>query len=91
MQGGSNWPSLLKTETTGRNETVTKVNLREKFALFSDQWSPKIVGELNGQHVKLVKLQGQFVWHKHDDEDELFHEWSVPHGVPRSSRLGQRG
>jgi mannose-6-phosphate isomerase-like protein (cupin superfamily) len=51
---------------------VNKVNLRAKFALFADHWSPKVVGELNGQQVKLVKLQGEFVWHKHDSEDELF-------------------
>lgn len=49
-----------------------KVNLAEKFNLFSEYWSPKIVGELNGQHVKLVKFQGEFVWHKHDNEDEMF-------------------
>jgi mannose-6-phosphate isomerase-like protein (cupin superfamily) len=49
-----------------------KVNLSEKLALFSIHWSPKIVGELNGQQVKLVKFQGAFVWHKHDLEDELF-------------------
>ena len=48
------------------------VNLEEKFACFSDYWSPKIVGELNGQQVKLVKLRGEFIWHKHDNEDELF-------------------
>ncbi len=51
---------------------MDKVNLAEKFALFSDYWSPKIVGELNGQHVKLAKLQGPFVWHHHETEDELF-------------------
>lgn len=51
---------------------MEKVNLNEKFSLFNEHWSPKIVGELNGQHVKLVKLQGEFVWHKHDLEDELF-------------------
>ena len=51
---------------------MTKVNIREKLALFDDHWSPKVVGELNGQHVKLVKFRGEFVWHKHDDEDELF-------------------
>jgi mannose-6-phosphate isomerase-like protein (cupin superfamily) len=51
---------------------MEKVNLAEKFSLFKDHWSPKIVGELNGQHVKLVKLQGEFVWHRHDLEDELF-------------------
>jgi mannose-6-phosphate isomerase-like protein (cupin superfamily) len=51
---------------------MEKVNLREKFARFTDQWKPKIVGELNGQQVKLVKFQGPFTWHHHDDEDELF-------------------
>jgi mannose-6-phosphate isomerase-like protein (cupin superfamily) len=51
---------------------MEKVNLAEKFRLFSEHWSPKIVGELNGQHVKLAKLLGEFVWHAHADEDELF-------------------
>ena len=51
---------------------MDKVNLGEKFGLFSEYWSPKIVGELNGQHVKLVKFKGEFVWHKHDSEDEMF-------------------
>lgn len=51
---------------------MDKVNLREKLALFSEHWSPRIVGELNGQHVKLVKFQGEFVWHRHESEDELF-------------------
>ena len=51
---------------------MEKVNLREKFALFSEHWSPKIVGELNGQHVRLVKFVGPFEWHHHDHEDELF-------------------
>src|SRR5690242_13565255 len=49
-----------------------KVNLAEKLASFSDHWSPKITGELNGQQVKLVKFQGEFVWHRHAAEDELF-------------------
>ncbi len=49
-----------------------KINLAETFARFHDHWSPKIVGELNGQHVKLVKFQGEFVWHHHQHEDELF-------------------
>jgi mannose-6-phosphate isomerase-like protein (cupin superfamily) len=48
------------------------VNLAEKFRRFSDHWSPKIVGELNDSYVKLVKLKGEFVWHHHDAEDELF-------------------
>jgi mannose-6-phosphate isomerase-like protein (cupin superfamily) len=51
---------------------VDKVNLVEKLALFRDYWSPKIVGELNGQYLKLVKFQGEFVWHHHEHEDELF-------------------
>ena len=51
---------------------MEKVNLEQKFQLFTEHWSPKIVGELNGQHVKLAKLKGEFVWHKHDHEDELF-------------------
>jgi mannose-6-phosphate isomerase-like protein (cupin superfamily) len=51
---------------------VGKVNLAEKLALFQEQWSPKIVGELNGQQVKLAKLQGSFVWHHHEAADELF-------------------
>ena len=49
-----------------------KVSLAEKFARFTDHWSPKVVGELNGQQVKLAKLEGAFMWHKHDEEDELF-------------------
>jgi mannose-6-phosphate isomerase-like protein (cupin superfamily) len=53
-------------------KTVEKVNLAEKFGRFHDQWSPKIVGEVNDMHVKLVRLQGEFVWHHHDAEDELF-------------------
>jgi mannose-6-phosphate isomerase-like protein (cupin superfamily) len=51
---------------------MDKVNLAQKFGLFSTHWDPKIVGELNGQQVKLVKLAGPFVWHRHESEDELF-------------------
>ena len=51
---------------------MEKVNLEEKFAQFDEHWSPKIVGALNGQHVKLAKLKGAFVWHHHEAEDELF-------------------
>ena len=52
--------------------SVEKVNIAKKLSLFGDHWSPKTVGELNGLHVKLVKLLGEFVWHHHDEEDELF-------------------
>ena len=51
---------------------MEKVNLSEKFGLFNEYWTPKIAGELNGQQVKLAKLKGEFVCHKHDEEDELF-------------------
>ncbi len=51
---------------------LQKVNLIQKLSLFSDQFSPKIIGALNDMHVKVVKLQGEFVWHHHDVEDELF-------------------
>ena len=51
---------------------MEKVNVRDKLAHFEEHWSPKVVGELNGQHVKLVKLLGEFVWHHHEEEDELF-------------------
>ncbi len=51
---------------------MEKVNLSEKLSEFTEHWSPRIVGELNGQHVKLVKLRGEFVWHHHEAEDELF-------------------
>ena len=49
------------------------VKIFQKLALFSDHWSPRIVGELNGQHVKLAKFKGAFIWHKHEEEDELFY------------------
>ena len=51
---------------------MEKFNLYEKSGLIDEYWSPKIVGELNGQHVKLAKLKGEFVWHEHEMEDELF-------------------
>jgi mannose-6-phosphate isomerase-like protein (cupin superfamily) len=51
---------------------MDKVNLKEKLALFGGHWQPKVVGELNGQQVKVVKFLGPFVWHHHDGEDELF-------------------
>ena len=51
---------------------MEKINLNEKLDLFEDYWNPRIVGELNNQHVKLVKFKGEFVWHKHIEEDEMF-------------------
>ena len=51
---------------------IEKVNLSEKFGLFAEHWSPKIAGEVNDSYVKLVKFRGDFVWHKHEEEDEMF-------------------
>jgi mannose-6-phosphate isomerase-like protein (cupin superfamily) len=56
------------------------INLAAKLALFTDHWNPRIIAELNGQHVKLVRLQGEFIWHRHEREDELF---LVLHGTLR--------
>jgi mannose-6-phosphate isomerase-like protein (cupin superfamily) len=65
--------TLRKEVKLGSSDgSAEKVNLGQKLALFDEHWTPKIVGELNGQHVKLVKLLGEFVWHHHEEEDELF-------------------
>jgi len=51
---------------------MKKVNIEEKLRTFSDYWNPRVIGDLNGQYIKAVKLSGEFVWHHHDHEDELF-------------------
>ena len=51
---------------------MNKINLNEKLSLFEDYWQPRVAGELNGQHIKLVKFKGPFTWHHHEKEDELF-------------------
>ncbi len=68
--------------------TLRKVDLREKFSGIDKHWSPKIAAHLNGQHVKLVKFAGEFVWHKHDAEDELF---LVVEGCFRMEYRGEDG
>lgn len=55
--------------------SMTSVNLNQKFSLFTEHWRPKVIAELNGQEVKVVKFKGEFVWHHHDDQDELFLVW----------------
>ena len=52
---------------------MEKINITEKLSLFTDHWNPRIIAELNGQQVKLAKFKGEFTWHKHDNEDELFY------------------
>ncbi|MEX2114777.1 MAG: cupin domain-containing protein [Pirellulales bacterium] len=76
---------------------MQKVCIAESLARFQDHWSPKVVGELNGQHVKLVKLSGDFVWHHHADEDEMFlvlsgtlrMEFREPSGIESAVDVGQ--
>ena len=62
----------IKKRIHKKEAQMNKVNLKEKFSLFNEFWEPKIVGELNNQYVKLAKLKGEFVWHDHENEDELF-------------------
>ena len=54
---------------------TSKINLNEKFALFTEHWRPKVIADLNGQEVKVVKVKGEFPWHHHDHEDEMFLVW----------------
>ena len=58
---------------------MEKVNTAQKLSLFKDHWNPRIVGEFNGQEIRLVKFKGEFVWHKHDNEDEILFwvEWNI--------------
>jgi mannose-6-phosphate isomerase-like protein (cupin superfamily) len=52
--------------------SIEKININEKLSKFTDHWNPRIVGELNSQYIKLVKFEGEFIWHKHENEDEMF-------------------
>jgi mannose-6-phosphate isomerase-like protein (cupin superfamily) len=54
---------------------TTKINLDEKFALFADQWRPKVIAAVNAQEIKVIKVQGEFPWHHHESEDEFFLVW----------------
>jgi mannose-6-phosphate isomerase-like protein (cupin superfamily) len=65
--GGSNFYNYNK------KNSMEKINIAEKLSTFTDYFNPRVAGELNGQQVKLVKFQGEFVWHHHDNEDELFY------------------
>lgn len=68
-----------------------KVRLADKFDAFTEHWRPKVVAELNGQEVKLVKLQGTFVWHRHETEDELFLAWKGRFRVEFRDRVVELG
>lgn len=70
---------------------MNKINLAEKFSLFNEHWRPKLVGELNGQEVKLVKVQGVFPWHHHEHEDEMFLVWKGRFRVEYRDRIVELG
>jgi mannose-6-phosphate isomerase-like protein (cupin superfamily) len=74
MRPSYNGAAWLRRDIVRRTKElrVEKVSLSEKFATFSEHWQPRIVGELNGQHVKIARLHGEFVWHHHVQEDEMF-------------------
>ena len=69
-------PTLSRTveyaSTMRRTSEMSKVNFRDKLSKFSDQWTPKVIAEMNDYQFKLVKIEGDFVWHEHDDTDEAF-------------------
>lgn len=67
------------------------INLEEKFALFHEHWRPKVIAELNGQEVKLVKFQGEFPWHQHETEDEMFLVWRGRFRVEFRDRIVELG
>ncbi|MBZ5554833.1 MAG: cupin domain-containing protein [Acidobacteriia bacterium] len=70
---------------------MNKTSIAEKFALFTEHWRPKVVAALNGQEVKLVKFKGEFVWHHHADEDELFLVWKGKFRVEFRDRVVELG
>jgi len=64
--------SILPKQVSGDPTKMNKINLVQKFSLIDKPWQPKIISEMNGSYIKLAKLKGEFVWHHHDTEDELF-------------------
>jgi mannose-6-phosphate isomerase-like protein (cupin superfamily) len=73
--GGSSQVPPKKFHTAEQRAVMNPVNLDEKFSLFSEHWRPKVAARLNGQELKLIKVQGVFPWHKHDSDDEMFLVW----------------
>ena len=70
---------------------TAKINLNEKFALFSEHWRPKVIAALNGQEVKIVKVKGEFPWHRHEHEDEFFMVWKGRFRVEFRDRVVDMG
>jgi len=83
------WDNALFSAREG--EEMERINIAEKFARFSEHWQPKIVAELNGQEVKLVKVQGTFPWHHHDDVEEMFLVWRGRFRVEFRDRIVELG
>jgi mannose-6-phosphate isomerase-like protein (cupin superfamily) len=80
---GSSFEPLIKERTF----MTEKFNIAEKFALFTEHWRPKVVASLNGQELKIVKVLGEFPWHTHESEDELFIVWRGRFRVEFRDRL----
>ncbi len=68
-----------------------KINLAEKFSLFSEHWRPKVIANLNGQEIKIIKAQGEFPWHHHENEDEFFMVWKGQFRVEFRDRIVHLG
>jgi mannose-6-phosphate isomerase-like protein (cupin superfamily) len=66
---------MPEVDRKGRDLMTNKINLDQKFALFDEQWRPKVIASLNGQELKLVKVKGEFPWHRHEQEEEFFLVW----------------
>ena len=69
---GGRWQEPRTTARIREERMIVKKNLAEGFAAFEEPWSPRVAGEINNMQIKLVKLEGAFIWHRHDEEDELF-------------------
>jgi len=75
IQGSYAKTKVLRTllfDNNGGNQMISKMNVEEKFLQINDYWKPRIIGELNDSYIKMVKIKGEFIWHHHDDEDEMF-------------------
>src|SRR5215475_8605469 len=75
----------------GKEAPMHKINLTEKFGLFTDRWRPKVIATVNGQHVKIIKVKGVFPWHHHENEDEFFMVWKGNFSVEFRDRVVNLG
>jgi mannose-6-phosphate isomerase-like protein (cupin superfamily) len=82
---------MPEVDRKGRDLMTNKINLDQKFALFDEQWRPKVIASLNGQELKLVKVKGEFPWHRHEQEDEFFLVWKGRFRVEFRDHLVEMG